>query len=740
METDMDTLREVLRDREYTQLLLYMVFNEEAYWPFTIFQEGEGFAVDPLLAAMGNPEIWRLFLRYRIERNVPLRDLPGFISASLRYEKPLDQLLLDTGHVAALDILSGHVPDNPVTQSMARSRARSAERQIREEGQATVPAPATTESAAVEVEVESATLASAPAQQVDVSGYPAPAPAEPQPIVATVPPPPAAPPESPTLFRAERSTVQGRIAKRIIQASSQLGQSGKEDPDALIAKARHVILDWITSKKVDLPEQALEGKAFEIDLADARHPVSVEVGTGCWVMRFDTHADDPPRRVWRVEIVLSEIEERAWIGISLTVIDPAGVDDVRHLSIPVFIRTLAHDLGLWDGPHPLWTAPIEADTEAQLDDLITLLESPRRSRPLVVVACHDDGTHSIEPSTLATALAGMAHVASVDCEASWALTRRYGKPLSVYSGAVRIYRSGFNPDTDSQTRHPLFLAERWYGKTQSLRDRVKELVLEDSIRSGSDSDAVPSYSVVRQWIAEARIKEARRSANTSADKLLQLADEIERLNVKVRDTDDLMTMAIQEKNSALERAEEREEIARQLRQRVAWLEARVTNLEPQLAGQAALQESDFPDTWEGLDLWVEQRLGGRVRLLPQALKAARNSVYKDIPFVCRVLKMLGDEYQPMRVHGGTEHVERCEALTSTLRVEISHVGEAARMHRTKGNYQVSWNGKRVTLDMHVSGSSSRRQESGFRLYFHYDEDEQIVVVGHLPTHLPNTLS
>jgi hypothetical protein len=32
------------------------------------------------------------------------------------------------------------------------------------------------------------------------------------------------------------------------------------------------------------------------------------------------------------------------------------------------------------------------------------------------------------------------------------------------------------------------------------------------------------------------------------------------------------------------------------------------------------------------------------------------------------------------------------------------------------------------------------KEEGFRLYFSYDEDAELVVVGHFPTHLPNALT
>jgi hypothetical protein len=101
--------------------------------------------------------------------------------------------------------------------------------------------------------------------------------------------------------------------------------------------------------------------------------------------------------------------------------------------------------------------------------------------------------------------------------------------------------------------------------------------------------------------------------------------------------------------------------------------------------------------------------------------------------------MLG-EYQLMRVLGTVEAKERYEKTRDGLRLDVSSVGDALNNHRTKDHYMATWNGRRIALALHVSGSSSRRKEEGFRLYFSYDEDAELVVVGHFPTHLPNALT
>lgn len=145
------------------------------------------------------------------------------------------------------------------------------------------------------------------------------------------------------------------------------------------------------------------------------------------------------------------------------------------------------------------------------------------------------------------------------------------------------------------------------------------------------------------------------------------------------------------------------------------------------------------DSWDDLEKWTAERFGGRLYILPAAAKAARRSAFEDIPFCYRVLQMLGDTYQPMRSANTAERKARHDAACADLHVEISPVGAAATAHRTKDSYRVNWNNQRIVLDMHVKGSSSRRQH-GFRLYFYYDEDQEAVVVGSFPVHLDSTLS
>ena len=92
----------------------------------------------------------------------------------------------------------------------------------------------------------------------------------------------------------------------------------------------------------------------------------------------------------------------------------------------------------------------------------------------------------------------------------------------------------------------------------------------------------------------------------------------------------------------------------------------------------------------------------------------------------------------MKVHGGAELHAACKDREAELGVRISPVGDAADMRQYEAEYRVRWEGRTYRLDMHVAGSDSRDKQRGLRIYFEWDAEQELVIVGHLPTHLTST--
>lgn len=134
--------------------------------------------------------------------------------------------------------------------------------------------------------------------------------------------------------------------------------------------------------------------------------------------------------------------------------------------------------------------------------------------------------------------------------------------------------------------------------------------------------------------------------------------------------------------------------------------------------------------------WSHRALDGKVILVPRALRSVRKSNFGDPALVYRVLEALRDDYWAMKFDPSDaakarwQHFLRRERLTCGP----TGIGPESRLSET---YRASWDGRRVPLDMHLQGNSCRDETRQFRLYFHNDEANRQIVVGHLPSHLPN---
>lgn len=194
--------------------------------------------------------------------------------------------------------------------------------------------------------------------------------------------------------------------------------------------------------------------------------------------------------------------------------------------------------------------------------------------------------------------------------------------------------------------------------------------------------------------------------------------------------------ALQALVSSLEtRLQQQEDVNDQLRRSLYNLRSSAANEIESLAPPAG---QDFPISFKGLGAWAKQALNERVAVLPRALSAARKSDFANPSLAYRTLRALADHYWPMKFEDDAEARSRWQHFLLSERLECGPTGAAVQDRRTTDTYHVDWQRRRVPLDMHIQGNSSRDPTQCFRLYFYVDEKTSVLVVGHLPSHLPST--
>jgi len=169
------------------------------------------------------------------------------------------------------------------------------------------------------------------------------------------------------------------------------------------------------------------------------------VGRG-WSMIF-RHADsEDPSLGWRVLAELAAPAKETWFTLRLSQesLEAKVRPAVDVPGRPRIVRDLARGLGGFLDGRDLTGRPEDVRSD-DIAGLVSLLKDPTRRLPVVVSSVlPDTGRPATDPAVLASQLIGIAHVYSIlTVPATYELTDRVGKSLSVFDGAVRIYWPGF---------------------------------------------------------------------------------------------------------------------------------------------------------------------------------------------------------------------------------------------------------------------------------------------------------
>lgn len=543
-------------------------------------------------------------------------------------------------------------------------------------------------------------------------------------------------PAKPRKLRSRLSRCAGTV--NVLAIAARLGVANKESAGSF-ENARSRILSWLGNK----------GYA-NLDPTGNNHiempsgEVSIETdGKSVWSLRFDDRQQMEAGSLWRVEATLIDMAQPA-IGLRLAQVRRTDDAPEPVSGVPTVIAKIAEEVGLHDAGVPLLNRPVDMRGESGATQLIQLLLNAERSQAVVVVS--GDAKPDASVDRLATRLAGLAHVINIDAATAKAMIRTVGRERSVFGNAIRLYRPGFNIVSDP------FQHRVWTVGGSQLPVRVANDIAEEacaiSLEVGDVDERVPSFFATRNMLSETRIQALRKQteniASTAEEERVRqeaIRVELESVLDKYKRQDEELAQRVGQLQSELqttrrERDSALDDVRHLRRQRDnQWVEEEAQEIQ-------LTDESYFPDTWDELEDWVEIYGGGKLVLLPQAAKAARESPFIDISFAYRTLDYLVRYYVPMRTRDkdDTEAFQDSQQVLAELGLELSSVGVALDDKRYKHEYRRQYDGRTICLDDHLKKGVGFDPAVIFRLYFHYDEATAKAVVGHLPTHLTNRIT
>ena len=514
-----------------------------------------------------------------------------------------------------------------------------------------------------------------------------------------------------------------------------------DDLDGAFGEARDEVLRWMQDRAGRrLPAEAWRGEGFE--LAGAA-PLRVEAApardAGRWTARLDEADGDVPDRLWATEAEIARDGEAISVHVRLGC--AARGESPSAPSVPGLVRRIADRFDVAVDGRPVGAGPWLVDTPERAEKLLALLCDPERERDVLTIATHDldddPSTALVSPQSVFERTLGAAHVAVVTMSATFALTDRVGKELSVFRQAVRTYKPGFDPWRAEPRDHPLAVGTRisaWAGGSEAFEDFLVATCLRATVGAVDREEHPPFPFAARRTAPEPPRTPVPPATPSGDERLDALRRENEELGAETLRLAEALGKAEKERNAAIAARNEARAEARSLRDRAAYLERMQGNAPARPDG------SVVPGSFGQLEQWSKEQLDGAVRLHPRAIRAAKKSKFEDVALACRALLILRDHYVPMRLEGGADRrAAYREALAREgLKDEPTFAGARAGEHGDA--YNVEHGGRNRQLERHLKGSNARDERRGFRLYFFWDDSDREVVVGWLPNHLPTRIS
>lgn len=501
------------------------------------------------------------------------------------------------------------------------------------------------------------------------------------------------------------------------------------------SEAQARVLDWARGKWPGLvPPHAYEGKAFEHDQAGLRIAATSNADGSLWAFRSE-HLDSKESRTWVTEALVADLGEIDAFGVRNSCSTLGG--EVIPTSSPRLLKDLvAHHMLVDAGVLVSAKCNFVTDSTA-FRVLLNLLLSPNRSLPVVVLTQLPQRTdHAIDPEKLARDTQGLAHIFCLSYQLTFDLSDELGKMLSVFSGAIRTYYPNFSRNSDPRHHHLVFPQRiiEWEDENgvgasafeQFLSHRLHLF----SVNTPAKIEQMPSYFSIRQAFLSKPNKTT--------------GEEIELLRMEVEETRN-REQAWQ--NQALESDSEArayEEENRSLRAQNHTLANDLKELR-KIRGEVTVP---IPKNYGEMQSWVDSYFADRLCLHSRAVRGLKDAVFENVALVGESLKLLAEAYWMLRSNYDPERRQSFSANweegVRKLGLEYNHQSLSPnRLGEFRDTYTIDYRigqTSQQVLGPHLKYGSTKDDRYCMRIYFLWDDERQLVVIGSLPAHLDTRAS
>jgi hypothetical protein len=502
---------------------------------------------------------------------------------------------------------------------------------------------------------------------------------------------------------------------------------------------------WMRNRVPEIPVTALAGDPFYAGYGSNFHAESLtykDDDVTIWTALLEDKREfGPAQRSWITELTVGIKSDQAAFSARLfcTTNELVEVSRSRPGCVQQVIETVRSEMDGW----VLSAEPHYISADDSVSSFIELICDSRREMPVIAISEKDNGLVDVDTYNLARRTSGLCHLCVISSAASDEIGQRIGKHNSVFNGSVRTYYPGFE-ESGNPYAHPI-LINRGHKFTDEQIEIITNSILGNSARQRLSMNSLPRYGEIRTYIARQAVVGKHRQVSVATieqievEKLYQ--NEIDALSKKINEdraeNDALLTGASREIDALKATNAE-------LESKISYLNQYIRIADKRLKENAISSIDEPLKVFSDFDDWQQRHLSGKIWVAGKAIREVeKHRAFADPELFGKALLLIRDFFVESKLNPGPIAFkalqEACKSFGSGG-IEDDACFVNRQDIKRYPEYKVTYKGVEYWCEDHFKYGGGTDPRKMFRIYYHWHSGDQILLIGHMPTHLDNNMT